>query len=88
MSILERYQAYADDFEKSYDDDDWTRIGRYFTEGAVYEGNPDAVGREAVLAKLKAGVDGFDRKMDSRTPDPRMGLTLASKERGSRSSSR
>jgi hypothetical protein len=69
MSILKRYQAYADAFEESYRDDDWSRIARYFTENAVYEGNPDAHGRDAVLAKLKAGVDGFDRRMDSRTPD-------------------
>jgi ketosteroid isomerase-like protein len=70
MSIEKRYQAYADAFELSYEDDDWSRIGQYFTEDAVYEGDPEeANGRDAVLAKLKGGVDGFDRKMDSRTPD-------------------
>ena len=69
MSIQDRYQAYADAFEESYVDDDWSRIAEYFTEDAVYEGDPDAVGRDAVLAKLKGGVDGFDRKMDKRIPD-------------------
>ncbi len=69
MSIQDRYRAYADAFEESYEDDDWSRIEQYFTEGAVYEGDPDARGREAVLAKLKGGIDGFDRKMDKRTPD-------------------
>ena len=69
MSIQDRYQAYADAFEESYADDDWSRIEQYFTEDAVYEGDPDARGREAVLAKLKGGVDGFDRKMDKRSPD-------------------
>ena len=69
MGIAERYQAYADAFEESYVDDDWTRIEQYFTEDSVYEGDPDAEGRDAVLAKLKGGVDSFDRKMDSRTPD-------------------
>ena len=69
MSILDRYQAYASAFEESYEDDDWSRIEQYFAEDAVYEGDPDAVGRDAVLAKLKAGVDAFDRRMDSRTPD-------------------
>ncbi len=69
MSIQDRYQAYADAFEESYKDDDWSRIEQYFTEDAVYEGDPDARGREAVLAKLKGGVDSFDRKMDRRTPD-------------------
>ena len=69
MSIANQYQAYADAFEKSYEDDDWTRIEPFFTEDAVYEGDPDARGRAAVLAKLKGGVDAFDRNMDSRTPD-------------------
>lgn len=69
MSILDRYQAYADAFEESYVDDDWSRIEQYFTEDAVYEGDPEAVGRDAVLAKLKGGVDAFDRQMDTRTPD-------------------
>ena len=69
MSIQDRYQAYAQAFEESYEDDDWSRIDQYFTEDAVYEGDPDARGRDAVLAKLKGGVDAFDRRMDSRTPD-------------------
>ena len=69
MSILDRYQAYADAFEESFVDDDWSRIEPFFTEDAVYEGDPDAQGRDAVLAKLKTGVDAFDRRMDSRTPD-------------------
>ena len=68
-NILERYLAYAEDFEKSYRDDDWSRIGQHFTPDAVYEGEPAANGRDAVLAKLKNGVDNFDRRMDSRTPD-------------------
>jgi hypothetical protein len=70
MGIQERFKAYADAFEESYEDDDWSRIEPYFTEDAVYEGSPeDASGREAVIAKLRGGVDSFDRRMDSRTPD-------------------
>ncbi len=69
MGIPERDHAYAEAFEESYEDDDWSRIEQYFTEDAVYEGDPDARGRDAVLAKLKSGVDAFDRRMDSRTPD-------------------
>ena len=69
MSIAERWKAYADAFEESYEDDDWSRIEPYFTEDASYESGPEpAHGRDAVLAKLKGGVDGFDRRMDSRTP--------------------
>jgi ketosteroid isomerase-like protein len=69
MGIADSYQAYAEAFEESYKDDDWSRLARYFTEDAVYEGDPDARGRDAVLGKLKGGVDAFDRRMDSRTPD-------------------
>ncbi len=70
MSILDRYQAYADAFEESFEDDDWSHIEPYFTDDAVYEAAPeDAHGRDAVLAKLKASVDAFDRKMDSRSLD-------------------
>ena len=73
MNIADRYQAYAEAFEETYEDDDWTRIELFFTEDAVYESAPeeDARGRAAVLAKLKGGVDSFDRKMDSRTLDLR-----------------
>ena len=66
MGIEDRYRAYAAAFEESFDDDDWSRIEPYFTADAVYEGDPEARGREAVIAKLKGGLDGFDRKMDSR----------------------
>ena len=69
MGIQDRYLAYADAFEKTYADDDWSRIESYFTETAVYEGEPDARGRAAVIAKLKGGIDAFDRRMDSRRID-------------------
>ena len=39
MSILDRYLAYADAFELSYADDDWSRLEPYFTPAAVYEGH-------------------------------------------------
>ncbi len=67
MTIIDRYLAYADAFEESYEDDDWSHVEPFFTEGAVYEGSPEETrGRAAVIAKLKGGVDSFDRKMDSR----------------------
>lgn len=68
MGIVERYLAYAEAFEESFEDDDWSHIEPYFTEDAVYAGDPeDAHGRDAILAKLKQAVDAFDRRMDSRT---------------------
>lgn len=70
MGVLERYQAYVDAFEQSVADDDWSRIGPFFAEDAVliYEEELVARGRDEVVATLKAGVVGFDRLMDSRTP--------------------
>ncbi len=66
MSIRDRFLAYAAAFEESYEDDDWARLAQYFTEDAVYETDNPASGRDAVLARLKTGVDAFDRRMDSR----------------------
>ncbi len=69
MGIEDRFAAYYDAFEESYEDDDWSRIEPYFTEDAAYEAGPDdARGRDAVLAKLEGSVGSFDRKMDTRTP--------------------
>ena len=67
MSIREWYQSYEDAFEKTFVDNDWSRVERCFAEDAVHESDPIATGRAAVIAKLKAGVDRFDRKMDTRT---------------------
>jgi hypothetical protein len=67
MGIQDRYLAYAQAFEQSYEDGDWSRIEQYFTKDAVYEGEPLARGRDAVLARLENAVGSFDQRMDSRT---------------------
>ena len=68
MSILDRYLAYADAFELSLEDDDWSHIKPFFTEGAVSANGPEETqGRDAVFAQLKQSLDTFDRKMDSRS---------------------
>jgi hypothetical protein len=68
MSIQDRFLQYADAFEISYDDNDWSRLAQYFTAEAIYDsGDGEAAhGRDAVLAKLEGAVDGLDRLMDSR----------------------
>lgn len=72
MDVLARFRAYAEDFERTYVDDDWTRIAPYFAEDAAYrvEGMPlfpiDARGRQAVLDALKQALDGFDRNCQRR----------------------
>lgn len=72
MHILERFQAYAEDFEKTYVDDDWSRIRPYFSEDAIYEvrGMPasqlSGKGRQGVVDTLKQSIDDFDRRCASR----------------------
>jgi hypothetical protein len=68
MTNLERFQAYADAFEATYADDDWQRLEEYFTTDAVYApgDGTEAVGRDQVLARLRDGINGLDRRFDSR----------------------
>jgi hypothetical protein len=70
MGLADRYREYAQAFEDAYADDDWSRLEAYFTEDAVYDGGegPDDVvrGRGPLLERLKAGVDAFDRRFDTR----------------------
>ena len=68
MNIQDRFLAYANDFEITFEDNDWSRLEPYFTEEAVYDSGMGeaAHGLAAVMAKLEGAVDGFDRLMDKR----------------------
>jgi len=68
MSIENRFMEYAQAFEATFEDDDWSRLEPFFTEDAVYRAPPDedAHGRDAVIAKLKGSVESLDRRMDGR----------------------
>ena len=46
MSIVERFMAYAADFEKTLADDSWSRLPQYFSEDAVYRVEADLFGCE------------------------------------------
>lgn len=74
MSNLDHFQAYADAFEETYRDDNWQRLERYFAPDAIYvsEDGAQPVGRDQVLEHLREGVNGLDRRFDSRQlePDP------------------
>ena len=52
LGVLERYQAYVDAFEQSVADDDWSRIGPFFTEDAVLIYEDETVAREQI-ARLR-----------------------------------
>ena len=70
MSPLKDFIAYAADFEKTYADDDWSRLEKYFTEDVVYEVRGAEAyscrikGRDAMFAGMKRSVDGFDRRCE------------------------
>jgi hypothetical protein len=65
------FMDYAGAFERTYVDDDWSRLAQYFPEDATYEvrGGPLACeisGREEIFAGLKKSIDGLDRRCSDR----------------------
>lgn len=72
MNRIQRFAAYAAAFEKAVAENDWAGVEACFSEDAVYEifGPPPFAGRHAprsaVLAYLRASLDGFDRRFASR----------------------
>ena len=68
MNIQDRFQDYANAFEITFEDNDWSRLVPYFTEDAAYDSGFGEVahGRAAVMTKLEGAVDGLDRLMDTR----------------------
>jgi hypothetical protein len=68
MNIAEIFFAYAQAFEKTFMDDDWSRLEQFFTANAVYlPGDGKEIrGRRHLLDHLRSSLDTFDRRFDSR----------------------
>jgi hypothetical protein len=72
MDTLRRFVGYAEAFEATYVDDDWSRLEALFAPEAVYRvvgsGRYDCElrGREAVFAGMKKFLDAFDRRCERR----------------------
>jgi hypothetical protein len=71
MTYLPRFLAYAQAFEQTYADNDWTRLAPFFTEDAVYmvtglSSPTELHGRDNILRGMQKSLDGFDRKMSHR----------------------
>lgn len=69
-----RFLSYAEDFEKTFADDDWSRLERHFAADAVYvvRNTPFVCrleGRDAILRGLKKSLDGFDRRLPVRSTE-------------------
>jgi hypothetical protein len=71
MNIINTFERFAEDFEDTINDDDWSRLEKYIAEDATYlnVGGPDpkCEGRESILDYLKADVSNTDRRFDTRT---------------------
>jgi hypothetical protein len=70
MDTLQCFGAYAQDFELTFKDDDWSRLARHFAPDATYEvSEPFACrlrGPDAIFAGIKKSLDGFDRRFATR----------------------
>lgn len=70
MSIVDIFETFAADFELTVQDDDWTRLEKYFADDAIYLNVGDlkskCEGRDAILAFLKDDVSNNDRRFDTR----------------------
>ena len=67
MSHIARFAEYAQAFELSYLDDDWSRIEPFLDPDIVYEICDVSfacrlVGRDAVLHGIRKALNGFDRR--------------------------
>ena len=71
MGPTMRFMEYAQAFEQTFDDEDWSRLTKYFAPDAVYEVRnvPFACrieGREAIFRGIKKSLDTFDRQLPKR----------------------
>jgi hypothetical protein len=71
MTPLQRFGSYAQDFEATFKDDDWSRLAQYFAPDATYEVSGDPFtcsirGRDAIFKGIKKSLDGFDRRFANR----------------------
>jgi len=85
MTTEERFLSYAADFEKTYVDDDWSRLTPHFTEDAIYRVESDLFGCEltgpaAILAGMRKSLDGFDRHFAEREIAVTEGPTVEDEE--------
>jgi len=66
MNLIELFHELEADFEKTFVDDRWSRLERYFAEDAVYQTYGDAgrrtEGRDAIFKRLRRELDAFDRR--------------------------
>lgn len=72
MDLRKRFERYADDFDKTVEDDDWSRIRAHFAHDAVREEhalpliNLRHEGIDQIVSEWQKMVANFDRRFDRR----------------------
>ncbi|MDY7092082.1 MAG: nuclear transport factor 2 family protein [Acidobacteriota bacterium] len=71
MTLIQSFLFYAQEFEKTYRDDEWMRILPFFASDAVYEVQNISFacrveGAQAILDAICRSVNGFDRRVGDR----------------------
>ena len=72
MDLRKRFAQYADDFDKTVDDDDWSRIRNHFTGDAIREEHVLPLidlrhdGIDEIISQWRIMVENFDRRFDRR----------------------
>jgi len=83
-TIMERFMAYAGEFERTLADDNWSRLEPYFAPDAVYEVTGSfgcrLTGPAAIFAGIKKSLDGFDRKFAKRDIEVTSGPEVSADE--------
>ena len=70
--MVERFQQYAEDFERSQVDGDWNRLRKHFTEGVVHERHVGELynfrdeGIDRVIERFEEAVENIDQRFDRR----------------------
>jgi hypothetical protein len=73
MTLIDRFQQYADAFEVFFASDDTSVLEPFFTEDAVYETRAEPPfaarheGREKIFEGLRRSIETFDKRFETRT---------------------
>jgi hypothetical protein len=72
MDLRDRFARYADDFDRTVEDDDWSRIRDHFARDAVREEHAVPLislrheGIDQIISEWREMVANFDRRFDRR----------------------
>jgi len=72
MDLVQKFESYMQDFERTWHDGDWTRVRRHLTDDFVHERDVRPLswfrdeGAEGAVRRWREEVENFDKEFDSR----------------------